>query len=88
MDPDTGINPSAAYAQVIRGPPGNQQGGYEGVLDFRSLVRVVNAVQVMRAMNSPEWTSDVEEGLKEWATQYLDWLQNSTQGQKAQSVAK
>jgi len=71
LDSETAINPNAAYAQVIRGPPGSQEGGYEGVLDFNSLVKVVNAVQVLRFSGRPEWSGDIEAGILDWAGKYL-----------------
>lgn len=67
LDPETGINPNAKYAQVIRGPPGDEEGGHERVLDFRGLVKVLNTVQVLRAANSPEWTGEVERAMQDWA---------------------
>ena len=88
LDFETGINPSAAYAQVIRGPPFDQQGGFEGVLDFRALVKVVNAVQLLRATSTSDWDAEVEQGLNDWATKYLAWLQGSQQGAKARSNGK
>lgn len=88
LDSETAINPYAAYAQVIRGPPGSQEGGYEGVLDFNSLVKVVNAVQVLRFSGRPEWSGDIEAGILDWAGKYLGWLQASQQGQKAESATE
>jgi len=62
--------------------------GYEGVLDFNSLVKAVNAVQVLRFSGRPEWSGDIEAGILDWAGKYLGWLQASQQGQKAESATE
>jgi hypothetical protein len=87
LDHTTAINPNANYAQVIRGPPGNQTGTFTGILDFRGLVNVVNAVLVLRETGSQGWAG-YDEGMREWAGKYLGWLQGSDQGKQASDAKK
>jgi hypothetical protein len=89
IDPETAIKPNARYAQVVRGLPGDQEGGYEGVLDFRGLVGVANAVMVMRGLEvEVEGWKNVDERLKWWVGEYLGWLQSSVQGKNASEAKK
>jgi len=45
IDPKLSVNPNLEYAQIVRGK-GQSQGSYMGVLDFRGLIKGVNAVEV------------------------------------------
>jgi hypothetical protein len=83
----TAMTPHANYGQVIRGP-GKQTGGYTGIVDFRNMVNVANAVVILRAMKSPRWTPAMNSAMAAWTKPYLDWLQKSEQGQKAMKSAK
>ncbi|ORY29370.1 alginate lyase-domain-containing protein [Naematelia encephala] len=71
---ETAINPNGMYGQFIRGPPGNQTGSYESIFDFRSLVKVVNAIQILKAGNMSE---EVEDGMRAWAAKYRSWLEEN-----------
>ena len=87
LDSKTGMYPRLSYGQTIRGP-GKQDGQYLGVLDLRGMVKVANAVQIMRASGNPAWTSKMDNGMTTWASQYVNWLQSSNLGQRASSAAK
>ncbi|TDL20464.1 chondroitin AC/alginate lyase [Rickenella mellea] len=82
LDPKGGMNPALEYGQVIRGP-GQQHGQYLGILDFRGMVKVVNAIQILKNLGSPDWTSARESKMQSWVQQYSDWLQTSALGKKA-----
>ncbi len=58
------------------------------MLHVRSLVKVVNATQVLRASGSPDWTEDLEGSMRDWVGRHLGWLQDSQHGQKAQSATQ
>jgi hypothetical protein len=88
LDPENAINPNVKYGQVVRGPPGRQEGSYTGILDFRSMVKVVNSILVLKNAQSAAWTEELESGMKEWATKYLSWLESSEQGHKAAESKK
>jgi hypothetical protein len=86
LHPKTGMLPSIPWGQTIRGP--SQRGSYMGVLDFRVMVKVANAVQVLRVMNSPAWTSEREVQMVKWARSYTNWLETSELGMRPKRSAK
>jgi hypothetical protein len=72
---DTYMNPNLNYAQVERGPgPTSNEGTHTGVLDLKCMVKVVNAVLVLRAGNAPQWTSEMDSDLVAWTKTYIGWL--------------
>lgn len=87
LDSKNGMHPRVAYGQVIRGP-GTQNGQYLGIIDLRGMVKVVNAVQIMRAAKEPAWTSALDTQMTNWAAQYVKWMQSDSLGQKALSAPK
>jgi hypothetical protein len=75
---DTYMNPNLNYAQVVRGPgPTSNMGTHTGVLDLKCMVKVVNAVLVLRAGNAPQWTSKIDSDLIAWTKTYIGWLTSS-----------
>ena len=87
LDPKTGMHPRVSYGQVIRGP-GKQVGQYLGVLDLRGMVKVANAIQILRAGGTPAWTPTLDNEMTQWATKYVQWLHSSPQGQQALTAPK
>ncbi|CAG8523859.1 14321_t:CDS:2 [Ambispora leptoticha] len=77
LNNDTAMAPNVEYGQVIRGP-GNWTGRAEGILDLRNFVYIPPSIQILK--NSTSWNSDMDNGMKNWFTQYIDWLQNSSIG--------
>ena len=76
---DTYMNPNLNYAQVVRGPgKTSDTGSHTGVLDLKTMVKVVNAVLVLRAGNAPQWTNEIDTGLVAWAKTYIGWLTSNT----------
>jgi hypothetical protein len=88
LDDNTLMNPSAEYGQVVRGPPGTQAGSYMGILDMRGLVKVVNAVLVLRETKSQYWTQEMDVKMSAWASKYVQWVEASAVGKKAARAAK
>ncbi|CEH12691.1 Chondroitin AC/alginate lyase [Ceraceosorus bombacis] len=86
LDARTGVNPRVVYGQVIRGPD-DQQGGYTGILDWRMIIKVVNAVIILRAKGSEGWDSVTASSMSGWANDYLSWLLTSADGKRASKVA-
>ena len=75
---ETYMNPNLNYAQVIRGPgPSANVGRYTGVIDLKCMVKVVNAVLVLRAGQAPGWTSAIDSALVNWTNSYINWLTSS-----------
>ncbi|QRV90823.1 alginate lyase [Ceratobasidium sp. AG-Ba] len=83
----TRMNPDAEYGQVVRGPPGTQAGSYMGVLDMRGMVKVANAILVLRESKSRHWTPDMDAKMVAWASQYVKWVESSQVGKKAARAA-
>ncbi|KAI0061088.1 chondroitin AC/alginate lyase [Artomyces pyxidatus] len=77
LDSDTKMNPNLNYAQVQRGP-GKQLGTHTGVLDFKCMAKLVNAILILRQGKSPEWTSDIDTQLVAWVNTYLQWLETAS----------
>ncbi|CAE6523890.1 unnamed protein product [Rhizoctonia solani] len=87
LDNKNKMNPRIEFGQVVRGPPGTQAGSYMGILDMRSLVKVVNAILVLQETQSPYWSQDLDAKMKAWATQYVQWVEASAVGKKAARAA-
>jgi hypothetical protein len=86
LAPDTYMNPNLNYAQVVRGP-GADTGTHTGVLDLKSMAKVVAAVLILRGGKAPEWTGAIDSGLVNWTTTYIGWLtSNELALQEAASV--
>ncbi|CAL1703088.1 unnamed protein product [Somion occarium] len=77
VDPNSTMNPNLDYAQMQRGPNG-QKGTHTGVLDLKSMVKIVSGVLILRDGKAAEWTSDVDDGLVSWAKAYIPWLETAT----------
>ena len=80
------MNPNADYAQLIRGP--QPSGSFMGVLDFRSLVQVANAVNVLRYTKSPAWDGNRDSAIISWAKDYIRWLETNAYARTARTKDK
>lgn len=87
INQDTGMKPRVRYGQLIRGPD-QADGQYIGFIDLRGIVKLVNAVQLLRTSEAPAWTSDQDSTMKNWAEQYVEWMHTDTLGQKALAAPK
>ncbi|KAF9001208.1 chondroitin AC/alginate lyase [Cyathus striatus] len=77
LDADTKMNPNLNYGQVQRGP-GVQSGSHTGVLDLKSMTKVVSAVLILRRSRHPGWTSDIDSQLIAWTQEYITWLETAS----------
>lgn len=85
----TAMHPNMNFGQQVRGPgPEHQKGTFTGPLDMRALVKVVNSIQILKAMKSPDWTSARDQAFMKWMKTYVDWLKNSDIGKELASKAK
>ncbi|KAF5390349.1 hypothetical protein D9757_002788 [Collybiopsis confluens] len=94
FDQKTGMKPNMNYGQVVRGP-GKQNGSFTGPLDLRGLIKVMNAILVIRQLEDSSsgsfhqqgivWTQDIDRKSRTWMSQYLEWLTTSSIGNKARS---
>ncbi|KAI0793396.1 alginate lyase-domain-containing protein [Abortiporus biennis] len=88
LSPSTGMHPNMNFGQLVRGPGKEHQvGTFTGILDMRGLVKVVNAIQLLRISKSPDWTPSRDQAMTTWMKSYLSWLQNSSLGKEVASKA-
>ncbi|EIN14695.1 chondroitin AC/alginate lyase [Punctularia strigosozonata HHB-11173 SS5] len=73
LDDDTMMNPNLNYAQMERGPTG-QNGTHTGVLDLKCMSKLVSGILILREGNAAEWTSDLDSSLVSWTKEYITWL--------------
>lgn len=75
---ETYMNPNLNYGQMVRGPGQTFQAGRSsGLIDLKCVVKVVNAVLVLRTGQAPGWTSAIDSGLVNWTKSYIKWLTSS-----------
>jgi hypothetical protein len=77
LDPATRMNPNLQYAQAVLGA---QTGNAYGVIDTLHLAELAVAARFLE--RSPAFPLDVDQGLKQWFTDYCGWIQTSTNGVK------
>lgn len=82
FDPATRMNPNLQFAQAV---PGVNNGRGTGLIESRSLTRVVDAVGLLAG--SKEWSSADQRQLETWFNQFLNWMLESKHGQ-AEGAAK
>ncbi|KAH8922228.1 chondroitin AC/alginate lyase [Atractiella rhizophila] len=76
LEEETRMNPHLNYAQLIRGL-GRNVGAHIGVLDFKSMPKLVSAVLILRQGRSAALTSDIDRGLIAWFDDFVVWLKTS-----------
>lgn len=75
LDPATRMNPNLQYAQAI---PGGPSGRSYGIIDTLRLLEIPRAIMAME--KSPAFPPDVLAGLKQWFSDYIQWLRTSKNG--------
>ncbi|MCI0475726.1 MAG: alginate lyase family protein, partial [Anaerolineales bacterium] len=69
LDDATRMNPNMKFGQAVRGV---NDGRAEGVLETRTLSRVVDAVGLIA--ESKSWTTADQQGLTKWFGDYVAWM--------------
>jgi hypothetical protein len=77
LDTELGMNPNLNFGQAIRG---RNTGRGAGIIDTRFLLKVVNGAMLLRG--SEAWTTEKDQQLQAWFSEYLDWLDNSEIGRQ------
>ena len=75
LDEATRMNPNLEFGQAI---PGRVIGRGIGIIETRSLIDVVNAIELITP--SKAWTDADQAGMVAWCESYLGWLRNSSHG--------
>jgi hypothetical protein len=89
LNPSTKMNPNMNFGQMVRGPgQSGQEGTFTGVLDLRGIVKIINGILILKAADSPDWTTARNQELATWMGQYADWLRNSPLGKLSASRPK
>jgi len=71
----TKMNPNLEYAQAI---PGVNNGRGIGIIESRTLTGIADAAGLLA--NSHSWTATDTKQLKDWYSQYLNWMLTSKNG--------
>lgn len=89
LNSKTAMNPNMNYGQLVRGPgPACQEGTFTGVLDGRGNIKTLNGYMLLKAINHPFWTKDLDKQMKNWMSKYTDWCTKSEIGKRALSRPK
>jgi hypothetical protein len=75
LNPATRMNPNLNFAQAIKGV---NNGRPTGLIETREIGLVGDAAGLIKG--SKEWTEIDQKGLKNWFSEYLDWLLTSPNG--------
>lgn len=75
LNSDTKMNPNLEYAQRI---PGRTEGRGIGIIDTRRFSELPDLLLMLAA--SDEWTEEDNVAIRQWLSDYLDWLVNSNHG--------
>jgi len=83
INTETRMNPNMNYGQTI---PGRNKGlgRGEGILDTYSFIDMLEAIELLK--NSPKFTQNDQQLLKNWFTAYLNWMMTSTIGDEESSA--
>lgn len=77
LDAERGMNPNMTYAQLI---PGRTTVRGTGIIDARRFCVAFSAAALLHG--SASWSEADEQGLKQWAADFLHWLETSENGCK------
>jgi len=82
LDPATSMNPNFQFAQAVRG---ENTGRGTGLIEAVGLTTLIDSVGLLKG--SKAWTKADQDGLQEWFSKFLKWMQESHNG-RAEAAAK
>jgi hypothetical protein len=77
LDTATRMLPNLNHAQIRTGI---DSGGYSGIIDTHRLPQALDNIGLLRS--SKYWNENDEKGMKQWFTDYVEWMQTSVNGKK------
>ena len=77
LNPITKMNPNLNYGQYV---PGRSYGRCFGIIEVHRFVEVLKFLELAKERNILD--KNIEEGMVNWFTEYVYWLQNSTLGKE------
>lgn len=77
IDPATKMNPNLDYAQAIKGV---NTGRGAGMIDARHFLKVIDGLAYIQ--KSTHWTTQDQQGMKDWFGEFLHWMQTSKNGKE------
>jgi len=75
LDKATRMNPNLNYSQAMKG---SNDGRGAGLIDSRHFIKVTDAIGLIQG--SKYWTAKDQEGMKQWFSDFLNWMQTSKNG--------
>ena len=75
VDPATRMKPNLNYAEAV---PGVYRGRSIGTSDTVPMAEVAKAIKAVQ--DSPGFPENIRDGVKQWSSDYLEWLMTSTNG--------
>ncbi len=75
LDTATRMNPNLNYGQAIKG---HNTGRGAGMIDTRHFVKLIDGIGLIQDAKS--WTVKDQQGMKEWFSAFLNWMQTSKNG--------
>lgn len=75
LDSATKMNPNLNFGQAIKGV---NTGRGAGLIDSRHFIKIIDAIGLMQP--SKAWTSIRQQGMKQWFSDFLQWMQTSKNG--------
>ena len=75
LDKATAMNPNLNYAQAIKGV---NEGRGAGLIDARHFIKLIDGIALIN--DSKTWTASDQQGMKQWFTDFLNWMQTSKNG--------
>ncbi len=75
LNPETKMNPNLNFAQGI---PGQNSGRGIGIIEFAGITNIITAIELLE--NNHAMDAKTSQGLRQWFSDYLHWLQTSENG--------
>ncbi len=77
LDEETYMNPNAKFAQGVLGlTPGRSY----GLIETRHFLKVIDGMLLVQHKGSPAWSEKEMNALRDWFTQFVDWMYESPLG--------